>query len=249
VLRDRELHRLNVGIFVLHAVLMSLFVTVPFDLVASGLPGDEHWKVYAGVMLGALVFMAPAVHYADRRDRARPVFLCCIVLAAASQALFLAFPDTLGGTAGALLVFFAGFMVLEAALPSQVSRAAPAGARGAAIAVYSTVQFLGAACGGALGGYLVQHVGRAALLGVNLAMLAVWLTVAWGTRPSGSASARAYPIPEMDGSRARWLGRRLGEVPGVHEARVHAEARMAYLKIDAGRFDEQDVLKLIAGES
>ena len=249
LLRDRELNRLNVGIFVLHAVLMSLFVTVPFDLVAAGLEGHEHWKVYALVMFGALFYMLPAVHLGDRRGRSKPVFLTSVALVTASQVLLLFQARSLIGVGLALLVFFAGFMVLEAALPAQVSRAAPAGGRGTAIAVYSTVQFLGAACGSALGGFLAQHWGRAALLTVNLAMLLAWSVAACGMRSGNATSIRQYPLPPLDREHAAGLRERLHRLPGVREAQVLAGERMAYLKVDARAFDEQDVLKLIAGES
>ena len=189
VLRDRELNRLNIGIFVLHAVLMSLFVTVPFDLVEAGLPGHEHWKVYALVMLGSLVYMVPALRSSDRRGSSKAVFVVSIALVGGSQGLLLFPANGLIGVAGALLVFFAGFMVLEAALPALVSRAAPAGSRGTAIAVYSTVQFLGASCGSAIGGYLAQHWGRASLLAMNLALALVWLIAACGMRSMRGSSA------------------------------------------------------------
>ena len=190
VLRDRELNRLNAGIFVLHAVLMSLFVTVPFDLVEAGLDGPEHWKVYLGVMLGSLLYLIPALHLADRRGRTRTVFLASIAIVACGQVLLLFPAGSLIGVCAALLVFFAGFMVLEAALPAHVSRAAPASARGTAIAVYGTVQFLGAACGSAVGGYLAEHWGRPWLFGTNLAMLMVWFAAAWGMRSTDAAVMR-----------------------------------------------------------
>ncbi len=249
VLRDPELRRLDVGIFVLHAVMMSLFITVPFDLSAAGLAPGSHWQVYAAVMLGSVLFVLPCVHLSDRRGRAKSVFLVSIVLVLASQGLLL--PDGLGiaGVSIALLVFFMGFMVLEAALPTHVSRAAPAGARGTAIAVYSSVQFLGAAFGSALGGYLMQHAGRVGLLGVNAALVALWLACAWRMQTPGLLSARSYPIPPMDGRRAHELSKRLSKLTGVREARVHGSAGIAYLKVDAKVFDERDVLTLISGES
>jgi predicted MFS family arabinose efflux permease len=126
--------------------------------------------------------MIPALHLADRRGYTRSVFLASISIVACSQVLLLFPAGSLIGICVALLVFFAGFMVLEAALPAHVSRAAPPGARGTAIAVYGTVQFLGAACGSALGGYLAEHWGRPSLLGANVAMLLVWLVAAWGMR-------------------------------------------------------------------
>jgi MFS family permease len=249
ILRDRELNRLNVGIFVLHAVLMSLFITIPFDLVDAGLDGDRHWRVYALVMLGSLVYMLPAMHFSDRKGRSRLVFLVSIAIVAASQVLLLFPAQGLIRIGVALLVFFAGFMVLEAALPAHVSRAAPAGGRGTAIAVYSTVQFLGAACGSTLGGYLAQNWGRAALLASNLALLLVWLVAARRMRGYDASSIRTYPLPPLDSGRAAGLRERLNALPGVREVRLQAGARMAYLKVDARAFDEQDVLKLIAGES
>jgi MFS family permease len=199
-------------------------------------------------MLGAVMLMAPVLRFADRPEHAKRVFLASIALLAIGQVLLLPLAESPIGMGVALLVFFTGFMVLEAALPAHVSRAAPAGGRGTAIAVYSTLQFVGAFCGGALGGIVMQHVGRGALLLVNLVMLAVWLAAAARMRADRTLSARAFPIPHMDGTRARGLGERLGALPGVREARVHAAAGVAYLKVETGRFDEQDVLKLIAGE-
>ena len=79
----------------------------------------------------------------------------------------------------ALVIFFAGFNVLEAKLPALVSRAAPRGARGAATGLYSSVQFLGTFVGGAAGGALAQHAGFGAVLGACLAITVAWLAAAW----------------------------------------------------------------------
>jgi len=248
VLRNGELLRLNVGIFVLHAVLLSLFVTVPFDLMAVGLEHAEHATVYAIVMLGSVLFMLPCVRIAERGGQGKIVFLGCIALVLASQAMLIGLDRSLWGIGATLLVFFMGFMVLEAALPAQVSRVAPAGARGAAIAVYSTLQFLGAAFGSALGGYLMQNAGRAGLLWVNLAMVAVWLAVAWGMQEAVRSVERTFAVPAMDAGRAERLRSRLAALNGVRDVRVNCSAGMAYLKVETQSFDERDVLNLIAGE-
>lgn len=249
VMRDVELIRLNVGIFVLHAVLLSLFVTVPFDLTRAGLDRIDHAAVYAAVMLGSILYMLPCIRMGERPGRFRAVFLVSIVLVLASQTMLFVLDHSVWGLGVTLLVFFMGFMVLEAALPAQVSRVAPAGARGAAVAVYSTVQFLGAAFGSALGGFLMQNSGRAGLLWVNVAMVAVWLAVAWGMREAARSTERAFVIPPMDAGRAEALRDRLANLGGVREVRVNHGAGMAYLKVESKGFDERDVLKLIAGES
>ena len=58
VLRDKQLMRLNYGIFALHGILMALFVVLPFAL-QERLPAGSHWQVYLPVMLGAIVLMLP----------------------------------------------------------------------------------------------------------------------------------------------------------------------------------------------
>lgn len=199
ILADKELHRLNIGIFVLHAALMSLFVTIPLDLAAAGLPLPEHWQIYALVVGGAFILMMPGIHFGERKGRGKGLFLISIALVAISQMLLWLFAAGVHALAAGLLVFFTGFMVLEAQLPAYVSRAAPAGGRGTAIAVYGTVQFLGMFCGGALGGMLLDHSSRAALFLANVLLLVVWFVAAikmriidgTGTRDSASQGARS----------------------------------------------------------
>ena len=200
ILRDRELVRLNIGIFVLHAVLMSLFVTVPLDLIAAGLPASAHWQVYAAVMGGAFILMVAAIQFGERKQRGKPVFLVCIALVAISQALLWPAAARMHALGAGLLVFFVGFMVLEAQLPAFVSRAAPANGRGAAIAVYSTVQFLGAFCGGALGGWMLEHIGRGALYLANVILLSVWFVAARNMRIIDALNARVRASEAQPGS-------------------------------------------------
>jgi len=76
-----------------------------------------------------------------------------------------------------LVVFFAAFNLLEATLPSLVSKFAPPAQKGTASGVYSSVQFLGAFLGAAAGGFLAQHAGPAAVFGLGIALTAVWLVV------------------------------------------------------------------------
>jgi predicted MFS family arabinose efflux permease len=169
--------RLNIGIFVLHAVLMAIFVVVPISLVRAGLPAEHHWWVYLGAMAAGFALMVPAVMSAARRERR--TFLVSIATVGASVAALAAFYTTLWGIAAALVIFFAGFNVLEAKLPALVSRAAPAEARGAATGVYSSVQFLGTFAGAAAAGAIAQHVGFGAVLAMCLALTAAWLAAAW----------------------------------------------------------------------
>jgi len=192
VLRLPELIRLDVGIFVLHAVLMAMFVVVPVALVRAGLPAAHHWWIYLGAMAGGLVLMLPALGARTAR-RERPIFLAAVAVIALGLAALAAALGSIPGMAGALVIVFAGFNVLEAKLPALVSRAAPREARGAATGVYSSVQFLGTFVGSAAGGAIAQHVGFAAVLGACLVITLAWLAVAWNMGdfvPAASGMAR-----------------------------------------------------------
>jgi len=179
---DRELLRLNSGIFVLHFVLYAMFLIVPAMIVGAGLELSAHWKLYLPVVLVSFLLMVPPILHADRRNRPKPVMVGCIALLAAVLALLAAAGPGAGlvGLAGLLLVFFAAFNVLEALLPSLVSRVAPAHARGAAIGVYNTAQTLGLFFGGVGGGWIGERFGGSGVFGTCAFLTLAWLALAAG---------------------------------------------------------------------
>lgn len=179
VLRDTQLLRLNFGIFTLHMAQMAMFVVVPGLLIRyGGLPLASHWQVYLPAVLASFVLMVPAIIFAEKRDKIQPVFVLAIGLLLVTL-LVMAF----GGTsftivAGGLLSFFVAFNILEAMLPSLISRVAPARAKGAALGVYNTTQALGLFAGGALGGWLLKHFGASAVFFFDAAAVTLWLGAA-----------------------------------------------------------------------
>lgn len=180
VLAQPQLVRLNWGIFALHAVLMAMFIAVPFALRDAGLPLNQHWKIYLPVMLASFVLMLPAVLGAHVPSRLKGWFAGSVALLLAVQ---LAMPWLLGSAwaiALFLLIFFTPFNVLEAMLPSLVSRIAPPQLKGAAIGVYSSVQFLGTFVGAAAGGFLYSRWGVAGIVVPGAMLLAIWLILAVG---------------------------------------------------------------------
>jgi predicted MFS family arabinose efflux permease len=248
-----ELLRVNVGIFVLHLVQMAMFVVVPRKLVEAGLALPSHWKLYLPVVLLSFVFMAPAILYADRRNRSKQVMIGAIVLLMAVEAAL----GGLGSVTGygvAMLAFFVAFNVLEALLPSLVSRLAPAYARGTAIGVYNTTQTLGLFFGGLVGGWLAKNYGTAAVY-VSCALLSLlWLLAALGMKPLPAArdavndeSSLTFTI--ASGVNLDGLSEALARVRGVREAEVLAHERIARLKVVAGQWDESTVRKMLIGES
>jgi MFS family permease len=181
-----ELLRLNLGIFVLHVVQMAMFVVLPPLLVDAGLPLPSHWRLYLPVVLVSFAIMAPPILYADRRNRPKPVLLAAVALLVAVET-FLIFSQSVLAYGAALLAFFVAFNVLEALLPSLVSRMAPAHARGTAIGVYNTTQTLGLFFGGLAGGWLAKHYGAAAVFALCAVLSALWLAAASAMRPPAAA--------------------------------------------------------------
>ncbi len=195
VLRHPGLLRLNVGVFVLHAVQLAMWVAVPGLLVQAGLARDAHWQAYLPAVLLSFGFMG-AVFAMERRGHLRRVFLVSIGLILLVQLGFgLLVGQGVGSASlwplGALLfVFFCGFNALEATQPSLVTRLAPQHARGAALGVYNTLQSLGFFTGGALGGWLAKSWGAQGLFAACAVAMLVWLVTAWGMR----TPAKAQPI-------------------------------------------------------
>ncbi|MDP2811217.1 MAG: MFS transporter [Rhodocyclaceae bacterium] len=179
VLLDTQLLRLNFGIFTLHMVQMAMFVVVPGLLIKyGGLPLAAHWKIYLPAVLASFVLMVPAIILAEKRDKVQPVFVFAIGLLLVTLLAMWFGSTNFMVVAGGLLSFFVAFNILEAMLPSLISRIAPARAKGAALGVYNTTQALGLFVGGALGGWLVKNFDAGAVFIFDAAMVALWLAAA-----------------------------------------------------------------------
>jgi MFS family permease len=186
VLRHPGLMRLNLGVFVLHAVQLAMWMAVPALLVQAGLAKAAHWQVYLPAVVASLLVMGGVLFPMERRGKLRGVFLAAIGLIGLVQAgLWWVASDSAGAGAGLwtlgglMFVFFIGFNTLEATQPSLVSRLAPAHARGAALGVFNTLQSMGFFVGGAAGGWLARTQGASGLFVACAVAMLVWLVAVW----------------------------------------------------------------------
>jgi MFS family permease len=190
VLFNPELLRLNAGIFTLHMVQMAMFVVVPVLMVEQAdLPLAQHWKVYLPVVLGSFVLMVPLLLTGEKRGHLKTLFLFSIGLLIVVQVLFAWLPAHLSVLTLLLLAFFVGFNILEASLPSLVSKVAPANAKGAALGVYNTTQALGLFVGGAVGGWVASRWGVLAVFETCAVLLVLWLVLAWSMQVPAKKTA------------------------------------------------------------
>jgi MFS family permease len=179
VLVNTQLLRLNLGIFILHMAQMMMFVVVPGLLISTGgLPLASHWQVYLPAVLISFVLMVPAIIYAEKRQKLRTVFVAGIVLLLLTLLMLGLQSNDFYVVAGGLLSFFVAFNLLEAMLPSLVSRVAPPQAKGAALGIYNTAQALGLFMGGALGGWIVKHYNAQSVFLFAAGITLIWLAAA-----------------------------------------------------------------------
>ncbi|NYT25278.1 MFS transporter [Alcaligenaceae bacterium] len=183
VLSHGDLLRLNFGVFVLHGVLMSLFIVMPGLLAQlGGYDSGSLWKVYLPVIALSFVAMVPAVFYTETRRLHKHALEAAVAGMAVVLALMPWFTDSFSAIFALLVLFFVAFNVLEALQPSLVSRVAPAAYKGLALGFYNTSQSLGVFLGGVMGGVLAGQGRGAHVFWLSAALSALWLLTARGMK-------------------------------------------------------------------
>ncbi|WP_412499806.1 MFS transporter [Shewanella chilikensis] len=232
MLKDPQLFRLDAGIFILHLVLTAVFVALPLDLVDAGLVKEKHWMLYFPAFVGAFFLMVPLIIIGVKRNNTKGMFQFALLIMLASLLAMALFSHSLWVLALAIVAFFTGFNYLEASLPSLIAKFCPVGAKGSAMGVYSTSQFLGAFCGGLLGGGAYQIMGAAGVFSVAVVLLIIWLALTLGMK--NPVLLKSYTLEAQVSGReqAQKMAAELSQLPGVAEAIVVLEERVAYLKVN-----------------
>jgi predicted MFS family arabinose efflux permease len=232
VVRNGTLLRLDAGIFLLHLTMVSLFVVLPLSLTEAGIAAADQWQVYLPVVLLAIGLMVPFIIVAERGGRVRGVLVGSAIALALSLFGFAVLPAGLWTAVLLLTVMFTVFNLLEAVLPSLVSKAARAGAKGTAMGVFSSAQFIGAFLGGLLGGLAHQSFGADAVYLVGAAAALTWLAVAVSLKPPATLTPHLLPLGDLSPAALVGLRERLLALPGVAEAEIAADEGVAHLKVD-----------------
>ncbi|MDG5500834.1 MFS transporter [Marinobacter sp. BGYM27] len=238
VLTDRRLLRLDFGIAALHLVLTSAFLVIPTLLQDRiGLPSGQHWWVYLSVMAVAFVAMVPFIIIGEKKRMMKPVLCGAVGVLTLACAALIGLPQSLPVMWGILFFFFMAFNLLEACLPSLISKESPAAAKGTAMGVYSTSQFLGAFLGGVLGGQLLQQFGPAGVFMMMVTVLLAWLGFALTMPRPSHTSSFVVQLAESNRKGLRDIDQALRALPGVEDVVILSDADTAYLKVDYQHFD------------
>ncbi|MBL4774636.1 MAG: MFS transporter [Mariprofundus sp.] len=244
VLKNPQLLRLDAGIMILHAVMMAVFIGLPFVLRDHlGIAVSGHAWVYLPILVVALMLMVPMIIAAEKKGKMKQVFLTCIVLIGTACALLGFWHDSMFAVVAALFVFFVAYNVLEATLPSLISRMAPIDAKGTAMGVYSTSQFFGAFLGGVVGGWCYGVFDVQGVFFGAAAITALWLLVALGMQMPIMRSAMMVHIDNT--TDASELQPQLLALAGVSEAKVVPEENTVFLRVDKKVFDSEGLENLL----
>jgi predicted MFS family arabinose efflux permease len=231
---EPSLMRLNIGIFFLHLTLMAAFVVIPTVLVNQlSIDPDQLWWVYLSLLGGGFIAMLPAMIFAEKCKAQKKTFVSAVGLM--TIAMFV-----LGTTKSSvtivlmLFVYFAAFNLLEASLPSWLSKVCPVGNRGTAMGIYSSCQFLGTFAGGILGGFALANVGVDGLFLLLAMMLLFWCLLACTMTSPKPLQTLILQVGE---TKADEFVKSISNIVGVEDILLIEGEDLAYVKVDKTLID------------
>ncbi|MEM1243543.1 MAG: MFS transporter [Pseudomonadota bacterium] len=238
LLKDSQLLRLDFGIFSLHAILTASFVVLPLIITEKiGLLEQHQWYIYLPVLLLSFIFMLPMIIISEKKRKLKSYFIASVALLLLSQLFFIWTPNSVFWIGFILFLFFTAFNFLEATLPSLISKRAAAGAKGSALGIYSTSQFIGIFVGGTMGGYLYnQHDVHIVFIGCA-ALALIWLIFAITMQPPRYVSTEMIQLNKTAAQDLKKIYTELSAIKGIKEVDIDPDNRVAYLKVDKKVFD------------
>lgn len=244
-LKNPDLLRLDYGIFILHMILMAIFVVVPTEMRSAGLPKGNEWMVYLPVFVLSMGLAVPFIILAEKKRKMKAVFIGAITVIMLAELGLSQAGANLYFIIGGLGVFFCGFNLLEATLPSLVSKTAPADLKGTAMGAYSSCQFMGLFMGGLVGGWFKGEYGETAVFLFCAAAAASWVLVAMTMTQPRYVANMLISLANMDESQANAIADQMLGMKGVVEVTLNFNDAVAYLKVDNQQLDKSQLQELL----
>ncbi len=248
IFKDGQLMRLNFGIFTLHFLLTSFFVAFPSRLADLGVELSDHSWVYLATMVAAVILMLPMIIIAEKKRQHSRVMLAGVMLIALVQFSFGMFEFPLTILVVAIIIYFTGFNLMEALLPSMISRIAPLSSKGTALGVYSTSQFAGAFLGGPIAGLIIQYKGMDGVYLIGALMAMIWAVLLLGLKNPPAFTSYTLTMPDVAEDAFPSLIDEIKAIEGVSEAIALPEAGAVYLKVDKEQLDNESLAKFSGEE-
>lgn len=237
VLKMGDLNRLHVSVFALHLLLTAMFVYVPSQLIDfAQIPLSRHGIVYLPLLVISLFFAFPSIILAEKYRKMRGIFLAAIGGIIAGLVVLIFGYESKYILLLGLGLFFIAFNVMEALLPSWLSKSAPIQSKATAMGVNATGQFLGAFCGGILGGQLLMLNNTSLGWGILLVIALLWLVLSFGLTQPRYLSSMIWRLPEGKQT-DEWTSQLLA-IRGIEEVVVMPDQQVAFVKVDKQQIDD-----------
>ncbi len=232
-----------------------MFVVVPFALKeTSGMSENQHWLVYLPVLVVSFILMLPAIIVGEKKAKLKPVFIAAVATMLFAQLLFATNIHSFWGVVTALFFYFLAFNLLEATLPSLISKMAPAASKGTAIGVHNTAQSLGIFIGAVIGGFLSETYGFSSVFIFCAFLMACWLISAFGMKTPPSVKTKMYHVESLREDEVPSLKSKIENMAGVEEVAVLAQEQTLIVKVnnqqsvEAQVTIEQNIMNLIGSK-
>lgn len=245
VISNIDLLRLNYGIFALHLILMASFVVVPLLMRDAGLQAGKHWLVYLPVLVTSMAAIIPFVIIAEKKRQMKTVFVGAVISLICANVGFILLHGQLIGLIACLWVFFCGFNLLEATLPSLISKTAPGDLKGTAMGIYSSAQFIGAFIGGTSGGWLYAEFGPSSVFVFSAGVAFSWALIAIFMSQPRYLANLLLSLQSIKLERGDEFSKQLLSIPGIKEVRLHFEENTAYLKVDSQQLNKDELNRFL----
>jgi predicted MFS family arabinose efflux permease len=250
VLAMGDLNRLHISIFMLHLLLTAMFVFIPSQLIEyADIPLAKQGWVYLPLLLISLFFAFPSIILAEKYRKMRGIFITAVIAIVFGLGIMAFGYQSKYVLLLGLGLFFIAFNVMEALLPSWLSKSAPIQSKSTAMGINSSSQFLGAFCGGVLGGQLLGLEQTSWGWGLLTLLAVVWLGLTFSLKQPRYLSSIVVSLPETK-KLDEWTSILLA-IHGIEEVVVMPEKQVAYLKLDKQQLNEtsrQELSQLLGQE-
>jgi len=246
ILADRQLLRLDAGIFLLHTMMTATFIALPFALRDGlHLATSSHVWFYLPILLASVVTMIPLIIMAEKHGRMKEIFTFCVAALMLAEVIMSLTHQSMAGLVIGMFIYFVAFNVLEASLPSLVSRLAPAADKGTAMGAYSTSQFFGVFCGGISGGMMYGAFGVTGVFAFSSGVALLWLLACRGMLFPANLSRQMIAVGGRNQQEIDTLIADISRLVGVEEVSMVLEEGMIYMKVNKSRYQADAMAELL----
>ncbi len=174
IISDKKFNRFFLDILILHMILTSIFIAIPVMMYeVYRIAVDDFPQLYSSIFILSLVITLPLLGI----ERSKPHLTrntSVLLLSLSLIFIYLFFDTSLIIITTALICYIGSFSVLEAGIPSTLSKNTNIDNRGLTMSIYTSFQFFGTFLGGLIGGYLYDRYGLSGIFFFTAVISVVW---------------------------------------------------------------------------